>query len=164
MDLKILNIIEGTTVDGPGFRTSIYFAGCDHQCQGCHNPQTWDINNGYNISIENLIQQVIDIGFDVTLSGGDPFFQYKAVGKLCEQLKNLGFDIWVYTGYIYENIAHLSKFQNILNNIDVLVDGPFIEKKKDIDLRFRGSSNQRLIDVKKTKINNGKIVLWESNF
>ena len=164
MNLRVHDIIEGTTVDGPGFRTSIYFAGCPHRCQGCHNPQTWDPGGGEEKSIDDIVDFIVEAENDVTLSGGDPLYQYRGVEELCCKLKALGFGVWLYTGYTFDQLKDDSKYARVLQNIDVLVDGPFIEELRDTSLLFRGSSNQRLIDIRKTIDNGGEIVLWQSDF
>ncbi|MCH5319027.1 MAG: anaerobic ribonucleoside-triphosphate reductase activating protein [Paramuribaculum sp.] len=162
--LRIHDIIEGTTVDGPGFRTSIYLAGCEHHCQGCHNPQTWDLNGGYEISVDDLIKRIIEAGMPVTLSGGDPLVQKEGVKDLCSKLQKKHFNIWLYTGYIFENLLNTPGYREILEMVDVIVDGPFIENLKDTSLLFRGSANQRLIDINKTLNGDGEIFLWQSDF
>ena len=157
--MKIIKIIDGTSVDGPGLRTSIYFSGCSHHCPGCQNPQTWDINAGNDTDIDDVLKTVIDNDFDVTFSGGDPLFQVEEVTELAKRIKQIGKNIWCYTGYTYEQILADSKLSQILPFIDVLVDGRFDINLRDISLRFRGSANQRLIDVHKSQ--RGKITNWE---
>lgn len=158
-NLKIIKIIDGTSVDGPGLRTSIYFSGCSHHCPGCQNPQTWDIDFGNKVDIEEVLNTIIDNDFDVTFSGGDPLFQVEEVTLLAKKIKDIGKNIWCYTGYTYEQIATDSRLSQILPYIDVLVDGRFDLNLRDISLRFRGSANQRLIDVRKSRPE--KIVIWE---
>ncbi|MDD2961741.1 MAG: anaerobic ribonucleoside-triphosphate reductase activating protein [Muribaculaceae bacterium] len=146
--VSVLDIIEGTSVDGPGLRTSIYFAGCTHHCAACHNPQSWDINNGNSKTIKELLEIIEYNDFDVTFSGGDPFFQLDAVIILARAIKSiLGKTIWCYTGYTIEEIRDNDRLALLLNWIDVLVDGPFILEKKDPTLLFRGSSNQSIIHL-----------------
>ena len=157
--MKIIKIIDGTSVDGPGLRTSIYFSGCSHHCPGCQNPQTWDINAGNDTDIDDVLKTVIDNDFDVTFSGGDPLFQVEEATELAKRIKHIGKNIWCYTGYTYEQILADSRLSQILPFIDVLVDGRFDINLRDISLRFRGSANQRLIDVHKSQL--GKIVIWE---
>ena len=147
MTLRVLDIVGGTSVDGPGLRTSVYFAGCDHHCPGCHNPQSWDAAGGTEMSIEEIIAVIDENDFNVTLSGGDPLLQAEGVTELARRLKETGRNVWCYTGYTYEQVCASPVLLKILSYIDVLVDGPFIESRRDISLRFRGSSNQRLVDV-----------------
>lgn len=149
--LSVIDISEGTSVDGPGLRTSVYFAGCVHQCPGCHNPQTWDINQGKPTSIDDLLEVIKYNEFPVTFSGGDPFFQATEVAELARRIKQeLNLNIWCYTGYLWENLLKHEEFMPLLQNIDVLVDGPFIQARRDISLLFRGSGNQRIIDVQES--------------
>lgn len=149
-DLKyrIMDIIRGTTVDGPGFRTAIYMAGCTHHCPGCHNPQSWDFNAGREMSLDEILAVVREEDFDVTLTGGDPFCSPAQTLRLVKAIKGAGYGIWVYTGYLYEEILKNKDLRPILDYVDVVVDGPFIETKRDPDLKFRGSSNQRIISLK----------------
>ncbi|MCR5316390.1 MAG: anaerobic ribonucleoside-triphosphate reductase activating protein [Bacteroidaceae bacterium] len=151
VELKILSIEEGTSVDGPGLRTSIYFAGCRHHCEGCHNPQSWDIKNGKPATIDELMAVIRYNEFPVTFSGGDPFFQVEEVTELAHQIKQqMGYNIWCYTGYLWEDLLKHPEFMPLLQQVDVIVDGPFILAKRDISLLFRGSSNQRIIDVQQS--------------
>ena len=149
--LYIMDIIDGTVVDGPGFRLSIYSAGCAHKCKGCHNPQSWEMANGKQMSEDELMKIINDSPWNVTFSGGDPFFQAEAFAKLAERIKKeTSKTIWCYTGYTLERILQERApwHMELLYNIDALVDGPFVEELKDPDLQFRGSSNQRIIEKK----------------
>lgn len=160
MNLQVLDINEGTSVDGPGLRTSIYFAGCIHHCLGCHNPQSWDPKGGKVVSEEELLKVIEYNDFNVTFSGGDPFMQAKAVGHLASRIKKeLGKNIWCYTGYTWEQLLEHADYKDLLNNIDILVDSPFILAQRDISLLFRGSPNQRIIDVKASLIKNDIVTL-----
>ena len=148
--MRVVDIVDGTSVDGPGLRTTIYFAGCAHRCPGCHNPQTWDFKAGKDLTVKELIDHIVENDFDVTFSGGDPFYQAKDIIELAGQIKLLGKTIWCYTGFTFEEISAYPEMSRMLPYIDVLVDGPFIQAKHDPELIFRGSSNQRLIDVPAT--------------
>ncbi len=164
MQINVLDIIEGTSVDGPGLRTAIYLAGCTHGCKGCHNPQSWDENGGNPTSLETLIQIVKDNDFDVTISGGDPFLHPEQLAELCRHIKTqTGKNIWCYTGYTWQLICNSAKLSEPLKWIDVVVDGPFIEALRNPELLFRGSSNQRLIDVSKS-LSTGTISEWLNPF
>ena len=145
--LRVINIAEGTTVDGPGLRTSIYFAGCKHACKGCHNPDSWAFDAGEDWSVEKLMRVILYNHFNVTLSGGDPLYQAKELLPLLVEIKKAGLEIWCYTGFVYETIKDISPYKEVLQYVDVLVDGPYIEKckPKGPALRFRGSDNQRFI-------------------
>ena len=146
--LRVVDIVDGTSVDGPGLRTSIYFAGCDHRCLGCHNPSTWDFRAGCDMTVDQLMRRIIDNDFNVTFSGGDPLYQLQPLTTLARAIKAAGKTIWCYTGFIYEDLLADSRYDEILSLIDVLVDGPFILALRDTDLRFRGSSNQRIISLR----------------
>ncbi|MBQ5645298.1 MAG: anaerobic ribonucleoside-triphosphate reductase activating protein [Bacteroidaceae bacterium] len=148
--ISILEIVEDTTVDGPGFRTSVYSSGCPHHCPGCHNPQSWNIDNGHPVEIEEILKVILDDPFaDVTFSGGDPMFQPHGFTELAKAIKQQSNkNIWCYTGFLFEELLKHPAQKALLEQIDVLVDGRFIEALKDEGLRFRGSSNQRIIDVK----------------
>lgn len=148
--LRILDVLFETMADGPGLRTSIYFAGCQHYCKGCHNPQSWDMNGGYEVTIDYLLDLAKSDEFaEVTFSGGDPLYQCDNVTELARRIKaETNKTIWCYTGFTYEEILKNTWLSQILPYIDVLVDGPFIEELKTTELPFRGSSNQRIIKLK----------------
>ena len=147
--ISILDIVEDTVVDGPGFRTAIYAAGCPHQCPGCHNPNSWDRENGRWMDTGEILQKILSDEFaDVTFSGGDPMFQPEGFTELAVSIKRHSQkNIWCYTGYTFEQLLRNPRQRQLLEYIDVLVDGRFIEELKDENLYFRGSRNQRLIDV-----------------
>lgn len=149
--IRILDILEETMADGPGFRTSIYCAGCAHHCPGCHNPQSWDFKGGYEVTIEELLDIIkADEFANVTFSGGDPLYQVEAFTELARRIKTeTDKTIWCYTGFTYEEIQADPRLSQILPYLDVLVDGPYVEALRDTNLRFRGSSNQRIIELDK---------------
>ena len=161
--IRVLDILEDTMVDGPGFRTSIYCAGCNHQCPGCHNPQSWAFDGGCEMTTEQLLKIIIDDPFaNVTFSGGDPMYQAAGFAELARAIREYtNKDIWCFTGFRFESLIQLEQLE-LLEQLDVLVDGPFIESLKDPDLLFRGSSNQRIIDVPKS-LYEGKVVLWRED-
>ena len=148
-------------VDGPGFRTSIYCAGCRHQCPGCHNPQSWAFDQGHEMSVDDIMKIIeADPYANVTFSGGDPMYQAAAFAELARVIhQRTNKDIWCFTGFTYESLITPEQ-RELLEQIDVLVDGPYIEKLRDPDLLFRGSSNQRLIDVPQS-LKKGEVVLFE---
>lgn len=160
--MRVIDIIEGTSVDGPGLRTAIYFAGCRHECPGCHNPQSWPMDAGRDMSAEELLDIVDSADADVTLTGGDPVYQAEEVASFCRELKRRGRNIWLYTGFRYEELIENPSAKDLVQTVDVVVDGPFIESQRDISLLFRGSANQRLIDV--TLSGPDRIVEWHSDF
>ena len=149
-------------VDGPGFRTTIYCAGCPNACKGCHNPQSWDINNGRMTTTEEIMAVIeADPYANVTFSGGDPMFQPEGFTELALAIRErTSKTIWCYTGFLYENILKNPRQLRLLELIDVLVDGPFVEALRDPDLIFRGSSNQRMIDVKQS-LREGRVVEYK---
>lgn len=149
--IRVADIIEGTSVDGPGLRTTIYMAGCAHHCPGCHNPSTWDPAGGREISVGELAGIIEEAAFPLTLSGGDPLMQPEATEALLREIRTrMSSDIWLYTGYTFEEILGSRRFSALLPWLDVIVDGPFIESLKDSSLLFRGSANQRLIDIRES--------------
>lgn len=149
--LRIVRIVEGTSVDGPGLRTSIYFAGCRHECPGCHNSQTWDFSAGDEMTVEEIMDVVRRNGFNVTFTGGDPLYSAAAILPLAKSVKEEGYTLWCYTGFVHEEIDDPAMLR-LLEYVDVLVDGPFIAELRDTTLHFRGSSNQRIIELDKKKL------------
>ena len=148
--MKVMNIIHDSVVDGEGLRTVIFFAGCPHFCKGCHNPKSWNIRNGTEMTVEEVVEEVASNSLtDVTLSGGDPFFQARDVSQVAKRLKELKKNIWAYTGYTLEQLLGSPDpyQQKLLHYCDVLVDGPFILEERDLTLNFYGSRNQRIIDL-----------------
>ena len=148
--IRVLDIIEQTMADGPGFRTAIYCAGCLHHCKGCHNPQSWDMNGGKWMSVDDLFDLIVsDSMSDVTFSGGDPFYQVDAFTALAKRIKEeTDKTIWCWTGFTIEEIQADPHMAQLLQYLDVLVDGPFILEQRDTQLLFRGSPNQRIIYLK----------------
>ena len=168
MEIRLAGVIRESIVDGPGIRFVVFTQGCKHNCKGCQNPETHDMNGGYLTDTQNIVDAVKKnkIIKGVTLSGGDPLFQPEATLDLCKKLKENGYDIMIYTGYVYENLlkSEDKDILEILKLCDTLVDGPFVLEKRSLACRFRGSTNQRLIDVQKS-LETGKTVLrdWEDN-
>ena len=151
-------------VDGPGLRSSIYCAGCSHHCKGCHNPQSWNFDGGVEMTTEQIMQRLLANPFDdVTFSGGDPMFQTEGFIELAREIRRrTNKTIWCYTGFLYENLLNMPKQRQLLELIDVLVDGRFVEAERDIHLRFRGSRNQRIIDVP-ASLSQKTTILWQDN-
>lgn len=161
--MRIAGFVEESIVDGPGFRIVIFFQGCAHHCYGCHNPETWDFEGGKEVSFD-LIKKIIDdnpYADGITLSGGNPLYQIDASTEIAEYAKSKGLDVILYTGFLFEEVLEMTKanqrLKDLLNNVDTLIDGPFILEQRHLSLKFRGSSNQRIIDVKKSLMQN-KIV------
>lgn len=165
-DIRIFGVVEESIVDGPGIRYSIFVQGCSHGCPGCHNPESHSPKGGELRSIESVLGGIRSnkLIAGVTLSGGEPFEQPHACAVLAQQLKADGYNIWTFTGYLYEDLMKMSQANPdiacLLDNIDVLVDGPFVEELKSLELDWRGSSNQRVIDLAKTR-DVGAIVEWK---
>lgn len=153
---RVLDIIRGTTVDGPGFRTAIYLAGCRHHCPGCHNPQSWDPHGGEEMTLDEILAVVDEEEFDVTLSGGDPLYNPESTEVLARAVKERGYGVWLYTGYEWEEIADDPAMMKVMHWVDTVVTGRFVEKLKDPDLPFRGSTNQRLVHIEHSKIERSK--------
>ena len=152
--IKIAGIVEESIVDGPGIRFVIFTQGCPHKCVGCHNPQTHDFNMGRYENIDKLAQKIDEnpLLSGITLSGGEPFLQSLELSKLIEKIKNKNLNVITYTGFTYEELIQSENKDvlEFLNKTDILIDGKFVLELKDENLMFRGSSNQRAIDVKKS--------------
>lgn len=162
-DIRIYGLEQDSIVDGPGLRYAVFVQGCTHGCPGCHNPESQPASGG---EVHTVAEVLADIRKNplvhaVTLSGGEPFEQAKACAELARALKQEGYNIWTYTGYLYEDLAARDDeaVQELLAHTDVLVDGPFVEALKSLDLKWRGSSNQRLIDLPKTQAR-GEVTFW----
>lgn len=165
--LRIAGIVPGSIVDGPGIRFVIFTQGCPHHCPGCHNPQTHDPGGGSEADIPSILARIDSdpLLSGVTFSGGEPFFQAAALVPLAEAVKAWGKNLMIYTGYLYEQLLHRTQpgVRELLNLADLLVDGPFLQEAKDLTLPYRGSSNQRVIDLVKTR-KAGEIVLYRSEY
>ena len=158
--IRILDIKYGTSVDGIGLRTSLYCAGCEHHCIGCHNPQSWSENGGEEIAVEALFATIVDADMNVTFTGGDPMLHPEGFIKLARMIKeHTNKTIWCYTGYRFEELLKHPLRRELVELCDVIVDGPYIEAERDLSLHFRGSRNQRIIDVAKSK--HGEVQLIE---
>ena len=153
MEIRLAGVIESSINNGDGIRKVIFAQGCKHNCKGCFNPETHDFNGGYLCDTDKIIKRINeDYMIDgVTFSGGDPFEQAPAFAEIANHL-NKNLTIWCYTGYTYEYILeHMNEhegWKELIDNVDVLVDGEFEEDKKDRNLKHRGSSNQRIIKLK----------------
>jgi anaerobic ribonucleoside-triphosphate reductase activating protein len=164
MLIRIAGITEDSIVDGPGLRLTVFVQGCKHGCKGCHNPQTHDPDGGKGINTNRIIDMMYKnpILHGVTLSGGEPFNQAMACYDIAQAAKQMGLNVWCYTGWTWEALqqeADPAKLA-LLRTVDVLVDGPFVESQRSLELTFCGSRNQRLIDVPKT-LAAGEVILWQ---
>lgn len=162
MDIRISGTVQDSVVDGPGLRFAVFTQGCPHRCPGCHNPETHDPLGGRMVHTRALIDQMREnplLG-GLTLSGGEPFTQPEACLSLARGAKALGLDVWVYSGSSYEELSlRGGAARELLLACDVLVDGPFILEERSLQLKFRGSGNQRLIDLAETR-RAGEVRLW----
>lgn len=161
--MNYCKILLADCANGPGCRTSLFVSGCRRHCKGCFNEETWDFGAGQPFTSETYSFVLDSIRDGLTILGGEPFEPENVftVGFLCFGAKVQDKNVWVYTGYLYEELKERNDpfTLSILNDVDVLVDGPFIEAEKDISLVFRGSRNQRIIDMVKTR-EKGEVVLW----
>jgi len=151
--LELSGIVSDSIVDGPGIRTTIFSQGCPHHCPGCHNPETWDFGCGTRIPVEAVVEivQSNPLCRGVTFSGGEPFAQAASFAKLARLLKKQGYEVASYSGYTFEDLLSGSEDQRqLLETIDILIDGPFLLAEKSLEIAFRGSKNQRILDVPKS--------------
>lgn len=165
MELKIANIVNDSIVDGPGLRLTVFVQGCVHNCKGCHNPQTHDLNGGKTVDTSYILKTFFENPLldGITFSGGEPFLQPKPLGIIAKEIKEKGFNVIAYTGFTWEKlIENKEKYINLLKYVDILIDGPFVQELKSYDLDFKGSSNQRAIDVSASLAKN-KIILYNFN-
>lgn len=163
MQIRIAGFVQESIVDGPGWRLVVFCQGCPHGCKGCHNPETHDPNGGWTVDTSEIIgmmdsNPLLD---GITLSGGEPFFQMGACRELAEAAHRRGLNVWCYTGFTWEAVKDAYNYESfeLLEQIDVLIDGPFIEAQKTLELPWRGSRNQRLIDVQKS-LRERRVVEW----
>ena len=162
------DIQPDSIVDGEGIRTVIWTQGCSHNCPGCHNPHTHDFNGGFEIDVEEVINQLEHLEYQdgITLSGGDPFFQIKPCMMIAKKAQELGLTVWADTGFTFEQLFDMMKnnddLKELLNNINILIDGKFDLSKKSLACKFRGSTNQRIIDVPNS-LKKGKVVVSKYN-
>ncbi len=188
MTIRLYGAVPDSIVDGPGLRYSVFVQGCSHGCPGCHNPESQPRDGGEVTTIDAVFNEICENGLvhDVTFSGGEPFEQAAACAALAQRLKDSGYGIWAYTGYLYEDLERIAQstckdaansadeptdeaalldpqaIADFLNCIDVLVDGPFIKERRSLALQWCGSSNQRLIDLPATRAT-GHIVEWSQD-
>ena len=168
--MRISGILNESIVDGPGIRVVIFAQGCLHNCFGCQNPDTHDMSGGKEISLEKIYEQIKSIIeknkiiSGVTFSGGDPFFQSKEFAELGKKLKKIGLSVIAYTGFTFEQLLEKSEtdedVKGLLEVVDILVDGRYLDHERDLTLCYRGSRNQRLIDIK-TSLIKKEAVLWQ---
>lgn len=165
--LRIAGTVSDSIVDGPGIRYVIFTQGCPHHCPGCHNPQTHDFAGGTEADVDLILEQIFQnpLISGVTFSGGEPFAQAEALVPIAETVKARQMHLMIYTGYLLEELQKSSRtgVQRLLELADILVDGPFVLKERNLTLPYRGSENQRVIDLPKTR-ESGKVVLYRSEY
>lgn len=154
--IQLAGVVRESIVDGPGIRLTVFTQGCPHHCKGCHNPQTHDFNGGYTSDTNNILKAIKENPMlqGVTFSGGEPFMQCPPLTELAKECHKLGLNVMVYTGYTFEQLINgfekNPQWRELLENTDILVDGPFIMEQRSLTLHFRGSKNQRILDVPKS--------------
>lgn len=164
--IRLAGIAENSLVNGKGLRKVFFSQGCSHHCEGCFNQHTWEFAGGRMFDMDELVQKVKDEPFldGVTFSGGDPFQQADKFAYLAKKLHEANINIWAYTGYTFEELMKLAQtnphIKEMINNVDVIVDGRFMKDKMSENLKYCGSSNQRVIDVK-SSLNENKIILFK---
>lgn len=150
MKIRIAGLVNDSIVDGPGFRFTVFTQGCPHYCVGCHNPQTHDFQGGSDMDTEEIVARfkknpLLD---GITLSGGEPFCQSEACTELAKAAKASALNVWCYSGYTFEELLNgKDEWKALLRELDVLIDGRFVLEERSLECRFRGSRNQRVIDV-----------------
>lgn len=159
--MKVAGLIRDSLVNGVGVRDVIFLQGCLHRCEGCHNPNTWKVDGGTEYTVRELVAILSDSKNNVTISGGEPILQFEGVFHLVRELHKQGKSIWLYTGYTYEALPYFMKW-TLATYVDVLVDGKFQLEDKDETLLYRGSANQRLIDLPKS-LKYQHLVEWSDN-
>lgn len=153
VEIRIAGIIEESIVDGPGIRLVVFTQGCNHNCKGCHNPETHAFDGGELIAVDKIIKMIKENPLldGITFSGGEPFDQANECSILAKSVKALGLNIVTYTGYTFEKMLERKEFRSLLEETDILIDGKFEIDKKTQMLKFRGSENQRIIDLKNSR-------------
>ncbi len=163
MKMRLAGITQESVTDGPGMRITVFFQGCEHHCPGCHNPQTWDRQGGEEYELDDVLAMMKDSPLirGITLSGGEPFLQPAAAAALAREFHTRGKDVWAYTGFLWEGLLAKEDpdIQALLQECDVLVDGPYRQAERMPGLFFRGSANQRMIDVK-ASFGQGILMNW----
>ena len=163
-EIRIAGTVDDSIVDGEGIRYTIFVQGCPRRCPGCHNPETQCFEGGRVTTVEEILAEIggNPLLAGVTFSGGEPFMQPAPLVEIARACHSRGLNVWSYTGFTLQELhaRHDTAVEALLNEVDVLVDGEFVLEKKDITLQFRGSSNQRLIDVPKT-LEAGRVVWWD---
>lgn len=160
--VKIAGVVTESIVDGPGIRYTIFTQGCPFHCKGCHNPQSQPLKGGIDVKLRILYNEIKNnpLITGITFSGGEPFIQPKPLSIFAKILRAEGYTIWSYSGFTFDKLVNDDHRRELLEQLDVVVDGPFVQSKASLDIDFRGSTNQRIIDVKKS-LAEDKVVLME---
>lgn len=161
--MRIANYVQDSIVDGKGLRFTLFTQGCPHLCEGCHNPQTHDFQGGREMSVDEIVSIILKnpLTDGVTFSGGEPFCQAADCAEIARRVKEKGLDIWAYSGWTFDQLLRgTPEQQELLRLCDVLVDGPFILSQRSLTLKWKGSANQRVIDVPKS-LEAGQVILFE---
>ncbi len=165
-ELRISGIVPESIVDGPGIRYTVFVQGCPHHCEGCHNPQTHDFDGGRIVPLDGIVEEIKKnpLLSGVTFSGGEPFCQPEALAELGREIKALHLNLVCYSGFTFEELLELGKknpaILDLLKLTDILIDGKFVLAEKSLMLKFRGSRNQRILDVP-ASLEKGTAVLLE---
>lgn len=160
--VRVNGFVQESIVDGPGLRFVIFTQGCPHNCHGCHNPDTHDFLGGYLVSAEEIIRQIAEhpLLAGVTFSGGEPFLQARVLSLIAAAVHAMQKNVVTYTGYVFEELLVMAakdkNIQTLLDSTDILVDGPYVDSLRALDLPFRGSSNQRLLNLQERDLLRGK--------
>ncbi len=163
--IRLAGIVRESIVDGPGIRFTVFCQGCPHLCRGCHNPETHDFAGGKDTSIEKIIAEIDKnpLLAGVTFSGGEPFCQPEGFVQLAKLVKKRGLNVTSFSGYTYEKLLEMAEenpaVKELIALTDILIDGPYVDELRDLTLHFRGSSNQRIIDLNKTR-EAGSVIIW----
>ena len=150
--MRIADYIQDSIVDGPGLRFTLFCQGCPHRCKGCQNPGTHDPAGGREAAVSDVVAAMLSnpLTDGLTLSGGEPFSQVSDCAAIAREAKRAGLNVWCYTGFLFEDLIRDPRCRELLENVDVLVDGPFVLEERSLTLKWRGSANQRVLDVKKS--------------
>ena len=166
--MRIAGTVQDSIVDGPGFRFVVFAQGCERRCEGCHNPATWDGGGGVEADVGEIIAEMLGnpLTDGLTLSGGEPFMQAAGCAEIAAAARGKGLNVWVYTGYVFEELMALAESEPqvraLLESADVLVDGPFILAERTLSLKWRGSRNQRVLDLQASVKSGNAVELAEA--
>lgn len=162
MTLRLAGVIRESIVDGPGIRFVVFTQGCPHGCPGCHNPQSHDPNGGYDRDIQTIINEIDrdPLITGVTFSGGDPLMQPAPLAELAKQIKQRGLHLMIYTGFLFDQLIQSQNqdVQTLLSLTDIMIDGLYLQQQRDLTLKFRGSRNQRVVDVQQSLLSHQTVV------